>query len=407
MSTVINGSSPSITFSDGSTQSTAFTTPVSIANGGTGATTLAGANIATTNSSTQSITSINTFGFKNRIINGGMVIDQRNAGSSYTGVANNQYTLDRWVTSVSQISKMNVQQNANSITPPVGFSNYLGITVGTAVTPLASGDYFQLIQKIEGFNSADLAYGTANAKTITLSFWVYSNLTGTFGGGLSNSNQSRTYPFSYTISSANTWEQKTITIAGDTSGSWIGATNGIGLWINFGLGTGTTYSGTAGSWSSSLYVNVTGNTNVMASTSNYWYVTGVQLEVGSQATSFDFRDYGRELLLCQRYYEKMYEPCGMGRCNNTPAARFFARFTVLKRTTPTITGTGSFAVSDLYTTDAVQTANQGIYGSTAITTSGFSFSILSSTLDSPTPFVTGSLAANLANTGVLTGSAEL
>ena len=285
MTTIISGSSPSITFSDTTTQTTAYQ-----------------------NSATVSVNAQNTFGFKNRIINGGMVIDQRNAGSAYTAVANNQYTLDRWVTSVSQASKMNVQQNANSITPPIGFSNYLGITVGTAVTPLASGDYFQIMQKIEGFNSADLAYGTANAKTITLSFWVYSNLTGTFGGGLSNNNQSRTYPFSYTISSAGTWEQKTITIAGDTSGSWIGATNGIGLWVNFGLGTGTTYSGTAGSWSSSLYVNVTGNTNVMASTSNYWYATGVQLEVGTQATSFDFRDYGRELILCQRYFQTTYPP---------------------------------------------------------------------------------------------------
>jgi len=287
----------------------------------------------------------NSTAFKNRIINGGMVIDQRNAGSSYTGVANNQYTLDRWVTSVSQASKMNVQQNANSITPPVGFSNYLGITVGTAVTPLASGDYFQIMQKIEGFNSADLAYGTANAKTITLSFWVYSNLTGTFGGGLSNNNQSRTYPFSYTISSAGTWEQKTITIAGDTSGSWIGATNGIGLWLNFGLGTGTTYSGTAGSWSSSLYVNVTGNTNVMASTSNYWYVTGVQLEVGTQATSFDFRDYGREYNMCLRYHNNFGgTDASPGQFNDFPAWMYTSTVVmsgnilpVPMRATPTVT----------------------------------------------------------------------
>jgi hypothetical protein len=246
--------------------------------------------------------------FKNRIINGAMVMDQRNAGSAYTGVSNNQYTLDRWVASVSQSSRMNVQQNAGSVTPPAGFNNYLGITVGTAVTSLSATDYFQMMQRIEGFNVADLQWGTSNAQTITLSFWVRSNLTGTFGGAIENLDQTRNYVFSYTISAANTWEQKTVTVPGDTTGTW-NKTNGIGLWLNFGLGTGTTYSGTAGSWTSSLVVNVTGNTNLMASTSNSWYVTGVQIEIGSTATSFDYRPYGTELALCQRYYEVLGYGC--------------------------------------------------------------------------------------------------
>jgi len=283
-------------------------------------------------------------GMRNRIINGAMVIDQRNAGSAYTGVSNNQYTLDRWVASVGQSSKMTVQQNAGSVTPPAGFTNYLGITVASAVTPLSATDYFQIMQKIEGFNTADLNWGTANAKTVTLSFWVRSNLTGTFGGALENLDQTRNYVFSYIINSANTWEQKSITVLGDTTGTW-NKTNGIGLWLNFGLGTGTTYSGTAGSWTGSLVINVTDNTNLMASTSNSWYVTGVQLEVGSTATSFDYRPYGTELALCQRYYETGITGSGSRSSDNYGV--YPAVFKVTKRANPTVTYVASGAAGGL------------------------------------------------------------
>jgi hypothetical protein len=179
---------------------------------------------------------------KNRIINGAMVIDQRNAGASVT--PNGTYSLDRWNTQNSQTSKYTVQQNAGSVTPPTGFTNYLGITSSSAYS-VGAGDYFFLAQLIEGYNVADLDFGKATAKTVTISFWVRSSLTGTFGGALSNDGQGRSYPFTYTISVANTWEQKTITIAGDTSGTWL-TTNGIGLRVMFGLGVGATYSGTAG-----------------------------------------------------------------------------------------------------------------------------------------------------------------
>jgi len=140
-------------------------------------------------------------------------------------------------------------------------------------------------QPIEGFNTADLMFGTANAQTVTLSFWVRSSLTGSFSGALYNSVGNRCYPFSYTISSANTWEQKTVTIAGDTSGTWIGATNGIGLYVNFSLGVGTTYSGTANTWGTAF--SVTGATSLVATNGATLYITGVQLEKGSTATSFD------------------------------------------------------------------------------------------------------------------------
>jgi len=238
------------------------------------------------------------YGFKNRIINGAMVIDQRNAGASVT--PNNTYVLDRWIYQNSQTSKFTVQQNQNSVTPPAGFTYYSGLTSSSAYTLLA-GDYFVYRQMIEGFNVADLAWGTASAATVTLSFWVRSSLTGTFGGALLNGASNRSYPFTYTISTANTWELETITIAGDTTGTWL-TTNGIGLHVGFSLGTGSTYSGTAGAWSGSLNLTATGATSVVGTNGATFFITGVQLEKGSTATSFDYRPYGTELALCQRYY---------------------------------------------------------------------------------------------------------
>ena len=239
---------------------------------------------------------------KNRIINGNMVIDQRNAGASVTPASNPTYTLDRWVYTYSQNSKFSVQQNAGSVTPPTGFTNYIGFT-SLAATSLGSTDYFILRQMVEGFNTADLDFGKATAKTITLSFWVRSSLTGTFGGAISNSGESRNYPFTYTISAANTWEQKSVTLAGDTSGTWL-TNNGIGIELSIGLGVGSTYSGTAGAWTSSLVVGATGATNVAGTNGATFYLTGVQLEVGTQATTFTTAggSYGAELALCQRYY---------------------------------------------------------------------------------------------------------
>jgi hypothetical protein len=247
--------------------------------------------------------SASSMGFKNRIINGAMVIDQRNAGASVTP-ANAAYTLDRWQAFQSVASKYSVQQNAGSVTPPAGFTNYLGVTSLSAYS-VASGDYFALNQSIEGFNVADFGFGTASASTVILSFLVRSSLTGTFGGALKNSAGNRSYPFTYTISSANTWEQKTIIIAGDTSGTWL-TNNGVGIYVQLGLGTGSTWNGTAGSWSANNYISATGATSVVGTNGATFYITGVQLEKGSTATSFDYRPYGTELALCQRYLERSY-----------------------------------------------------------------------------------------------------
>ena len=243
---------------------------------------------------------------KNRIINGAMVIDQRNAGASITPAINTAvYSVDRFYTYQTQASKFTIQQNAGSVTPPTGFSKYLGITSSSAYS-IASGDLFFLSQSIEGFNTADLGWGTASAKTVTLSFQVYSSLTGTFGGSIANGANSRSYPFTYSIPVANTWTTISVTIAGDTTGTWVGATNGIGMSVYFGFGVGSTYSGTAGSWAGADYRSATGATSVVGTNGATFYITGVQLEVGSSATGFEYRQYQQELALCQRYLPKWY-----------------------------------------------------------------------------------------------------
>jgi hypothetical protein len=279
-----------------------------------------------------------SFGFKNRIINGAMVIDQRNAGASVTPTAN-AYTLDRWTAFLTVASKFSVQQNAGSVTPPVGFTNYLGVTSTSAYT-VGAAEEFSMVQIIEGYNVADLGWGTANAKTITISFWIRSSLTGTFGGSLGNGAFNRTYPFTYTISVANTWEYKTVTIAGDTSGTWL-TTNGIGLYVIFGLGVGSTLSGTAGAWASAGYFSATGATSVVGTNGATFYITGVQLEVGSTATSFDYRPYGTELALCQRYFQTygygngQEAVLGTGMFYTSTELLIVAEFKVIMRAIPT------------------------------------------------------------------------
>ena len=240
------------------------------------------------------------YGLKNRLINSDMRIDQRNAGASFTPT-DGSYGLDRWWFGLTQASKFTAQQNAGSVTPPAGFTNYLGITSSSAYS-IGAGDIFYVNQKIEGYNVADLDFGKSTAKTITLSFWVRSSLTGSFSASISNSATTRVYAFTYSISSANTWEQKTVTITGDTSGTWL-TTNGTGLYVQFNLALGSNFATTANTWTTSGY-GVSGQTSVVGTNGATWYVTGTQLEVGSTATPFERRMYTNELQLCQRYYYK-------------------------------------------------------------------------------------------------------
>jgi hypothetical protein len=274
-----------------------------------------------------------SLGFRNRIINGDMRIDQRNAGASVTPTSG-QYLVDRFYAGLTQSSKFTVQQNAASITPPAGFTNYLGITSSSAYTVL-SGDAFFIAQAIEGFNIADFGWGAAGAQSVTLSFWVRSSLTGTFGGAVKNQASNRAYPFTYAISSANTWEQKTITIAGDTSGTWL-TTTSAGLRLIFSLGMGSTFSSTAGAWTAGDFFSATGATSIMGTSGATFYITGVQLEAGTAASPFEYRPYGTELALCQRYFQSLTDPPLRGVVATTSGAnRVACSLLVPMRSTPT------------------------------------------------------------------------
>lgn len=264
---------------------------------------------------------------KNKLINGNMIINQRNTSITSTG-----YSVDRWKYTATQASKGTVAQSS---TAPSGFINSLQFTSSSAYS-LGAGDFFFLSQVIEGYNIADLGWGTANAKTVTLSFQVYSSLTGTFGGVLTNNANNRTYPFSYTVSSANTWTPISITIAGDTTGTWT-TDNSAGIFVIFSLGSGSTFSGTAGSWSGNTYYGTTGTTNVTGTNGATFYITACQLERGSSATGFEYRQYGQELALCQRYYEiGSFQQRTWGG-NTTTGIGFCTNFNAYKRASPTIT----------------------------------------------------------------------
>jgi len=347
--------------------------------------------------------------FKNRIINGDMTIDQRNAGASITPT-NGQYLVDRFSYGAITASKFTAQQNAGAVTPPVGFGNYLGLTSSSAYS-IGSTDRFNLFQSIEGFNTAYLGFGTANAKTVTISFWVYSSLTGTFGGSLLNGAYNYSYPFSYTISAANTWEQKSITIAGPTAGTWVGATNGIGMTLAFGLGVGTSLSGTAGSWSANGYFSATGAVSVVGTSGATFYITGVQLEVGSSATGFEVVDYTTQLAMCQRYYYQLggnsflnpssnaYQMFSSGFAFNTVAVDSSLPFKVPMRTTPTITQANT----------AVQVVGT-IYAVSSITDPGSTPNVAFLRINTSGSFTAGNGAELLSNnnaTGYVAFSAEL
>jgi hypothetical protein len=284
------------------------------------------------------------FSFKNRIINGDMRIDQRNAGAAVTTAG---YTLDRFTIANSTDGAFSAQQDSSA---PTGFVNSLKVTATTADGTLTTTQNLSLLQPIEGTNVSDLAWGTANAKTVTLSFWVRSSLTGTFGGALRNSGVNRSYPFTYSISVADTWEYKTVTVAGDTSGTWL-TTTGVGIGVLFGLGAGPDRSGTAGAWNSNNNVSATGAVSVIGTLNATWYITGVQLEVGSVATPFERRPFGTELALCQRYYWKNIP--GASGVSLAVGATTSAQMRVTVFYPTTMRSAPSFLINDLYGDDEI------------------------------------------------------
>ena len=286
------------------------------------------------------ISAQNSLGFRNRIINGDMRIDQRNNGASVTP-AFGDYTVDRWALVLSHGSQLSAQR---STVAPSGFQNSLLFTSLVSRT-LGAGDFFYIAQFVEGFNAADLGWGAAGAQSVTLSFRVRSSLTGTFVVAVRSGSDDAAYPATYTINAANTWETKTITIPGPTSGTFsTGNGRGFGVW--FSLGAGSSFNATANTWGSGSALSVSGSVNLVATNGATLHITGVQLEAGSVATPFERRDYGRELIMCQRYFQRfnhfyfrIYQTSGAfgGQTLTMP---------VVMRASPTLTRVGTWAVAN-------------------------------------------------------------
>ena len=336
--------------------------------------------LAADGSATANLSSVNggpIAGSRNRIINGDMRIDQRNAGASVS-VTDGTYTVDRFKY-VGSSSRITAQRSTSSL--PIGFDYALLLTSVGANTP--SSEANGIWQVIEANNVSDLAYGTANAKTTTLSFWVRSSAAATYGGAIQNASLNRSYPFSYTINSTNTWEYKTIAITGDTSGTWNTTGTSGGLTVVFSSGASSGFKGTANTWAGADYRDATGTSNLQATNAATLSITGVQLEPGSTATPFERRSYGQELALCQRYALSSI-PVGAGWGSNkgiagsvgsmsqSTSARVpvFFNFPVQMRAAPTITtynpsASGSGFRNDSAGTDAGETVSVAL-GATGV-----------------------------------------
>ena len=299
--------------------------------------------------------------FKNRIINGDMRVDQRNVTSTINGTGVT-YNVDRWLgRGVGSAGVFTLVQDSEA---PTYFKNSLKATVTTADSSIASGSSYRVQQFIEGYTVDDLAWGTANAKAMKLSFWVRSSVTGTFGGTIANGDFNRFNPFSYTISSANTWEKKTINIAGDTSGNWNTGTS-IGIRLNFSLGAGSSMIGTTGTWTTSTFEGATGQTNLIATNSSTWYLTGVQFEEGSTATDFEFLPHDVNLDRCYRYYFKFiaqsgnYGNFGVAVYNGTSCTIFLHLPKPMRSGVPTLSSSGTFVSNNPYGGSSYDNTNGG------------------------------------------------
>ncbi len=274
---------------------------------------------------------------RNMVINGSMVVSQR--GTSFVGL--NGYGLDRWVFSGSHDGAVTVTQDT-TVPPGQGFQNSIKFDVTSADTSIAAAQFYQFFQRIEGHNVAHLEWGTANAKSVTLSFWIRSNVTGTYNVYFLNNDINRFCPVNYTIDSANTWEKKTITIAGDTTGTWL-TNNSIGLYVLFNLALGSNnLTGTNATWATSgAGISGTTQANLLSSDSNELYITGIQLEAGSTATPFEFENVGNILAKCKRYYQRYnrqanYSGLGMAVPWSTTNANLMWFMEVEPRANPTI-----------------------------------------------------------------------
>lgn len=301
-----------------------------------------------------------SMGWRNRIINGSAILDQRKAGAIIS-ISSYGYGVDRWG---YQCFGGGVWSSQRSTVAPAGSTNSLALTVTSADSSIGSTDAYQLFQKIEGFNIADLGFGTASAQTITLSFWVRSSVTGTYSVGLSNAAFNRGYVGTFAVSAANTWEYKTITVPGDTAGTWV-TDNGIGLQLAVDLGSGSASNVTAGLWQAvtTSTLRTSGSVNWVANAGATFYLTNVQLEVGSVATPFERRDYGRETMLAQRYYCTGFKG-QTGQCWNSTDAAMTFKFPASMRANPTLSYTGgSVSIEIIGGSQNAQMDTLGVNGS--------------------------------------------
>jgi len=338
--------------------------------------------------------------FRNRVINGAMVVDQRVSGT-VTLDTNTRFIVDRFFAEDDSTATVTGVQ---STTAPAGFINSILFTVTTADSSIAASENCQLRHWIEGLNVADLGWGTANAQTVTLSFWVRSSVTGTHSGALLNSAANRNYVFSYTISTANTFEYKTITIAGDTSGTWL-TTNGRGIGLFWNLGSGSTFLGTAGVWGSSVLFGATGSIQLISTLNATFYITGVQLEAGTTASPFENRQYGTELLLCQRYFQLLGSGGACGVAESATRASLTYVFPVTMRTaaTGTLNAANGFLNQPQGGPNAITSMTGFFYGNGSTTTISGGWLVI----DVASVLTTGRVIINSGSQGMVQFSAEL
>ena len=239
-------------------------------------------------------------GRRNLVINGAMNVAQR--GTSFTSISSNTYTSDRWQLQAAGDGRSTITQSTT--VPNNNFLYSMKVDVTTADTSLGATDLQSFTQRIEGNAMYQLGLGTSSAKSFTVSFWVRSNKTGTYCVAIRNASGGRSITSEYSISSADTWEHKVITFSGDTTGTY-STNNSEGINLNFVLLAGTNHDGkTADTWEANTAFATDNQVNLFDNTSNEWYVTGVQLEVGSAATEFEHRSFEEELAACQRYYKR-------------------------------------------------------------------------------------------------------
>jgi len=300
-------------------------------------------------------------GFKNKIINGAMVINQRYGTTAQTNTSG--FVTDRFQVLNSSAGTVNVQ---TVTTAPVDFSYSTQLTANTADASVGSTDSVIFYTTVEGYNITDLNWGTANARTVTLSFWVRSSLTGTYSASIVSQNGGVSFPFNYTISSSNTWTQITQTITGPTSGTF-GTTNDVGFYLEFALMTGSSFQGTPNAWSAGNWRGTASQVNWMATSGNTFNITGIQLEKGTTASSFEFRSYQKELILCQRYFFRTAStagygfPCFDGYCASGYFAGSASLLPVQMRAAPTGTIGGSFSLANCSSLSVVETDKNGFF----------------------------------------------